>query len=1462
MELLLRVDLRTGREPIRADVRVDIDGAHTIAALAAALVEHCGGSTTPPVPAVLRGSTGEVLSPDERVGAAGLCSGELLILGPVPHRSGRRVAPEAGITVDVLAGPSAPTSVILGPGRYPIGRDGAGILLDDPTVTGHHADLEIDTDWTTTITPATPEPNAVLVDGEPARGPVVVGPVAIVQLGASAIVLRPFRRGRADGVDRLGQLPFHRTPYRPSDLADEKLPALADVPTKPDPSRLAMLTAVLPVATGVTMFAFTGQVQFLALTLLMPLSVVGSWFDQRRHGGQRYQRSVERFRRRLARRRQDLGAALASERAKRVRAAPDVADLARRAELRTTDLWSRGRAAPDFLNLRVGVGDVTSRVTVAPESAGDEEHRDEAAAAVEGHDVLTGVPVCVPMQEIGVLAIRGDDTDATRLATSVIVQAACLHSPEDLVIAVAVAPERDMSPWLKWLPHARSATSPLAGEHLVADRAGADRLLGELIEVAERRGASTDRTIDRRWPWVLVVLDEALEPDPALVSHFLDCNPAGFSVVWITDSEAKIVRQAAAVAHVERATSGRRSTLWFADPARAIQQLEPERGDPEVADRVARALAPVRDASVGTATTAISRAVTLFDAFGVETVTPSMIQDQWLAAHGDSLAAPVGMGADGPFMLDLVAHGPHALVGGTSGAGKSELLQTVVAALAAHYPPTRCNFLFVDYKGGASSTVFRDLPHTVGYVTNLDAALSLRALASLRAELNRRMQLLEGRAKDLPEMLAKFPNEAPPALVIVVDEFATLVKEVEGFVDGIVDIAQRGRSLGIHLILATQRPSGSVNDNILANTNLRIGLRMLDSAESASVIGSPEAAEIPVPLKGRAFARLGPRELVAFQCAYSGAPIARVDEGAMRIVVSDFTAGPRAATRVDTGRAPTSDTDPRTQLDVLVAAVVDAAAALHLDAAARPWREPLGDNVTLDVVGADARARPAPARAGCSIAVGMIDDPDRQDQYPAVVDLEDGGGLLVFGAGGTGKTTLLRTIAAAASTDAGAGVVCCGIDFSSRALRALEVLPQCIGVATGDDLEATTRLLALLDGELRNRRKLFGARQAESMTSWIGGGGDPLPRVLLLVDGYANLANTFQRPEGGAGAGGYDWLELLHRLVIDGRQVGIHVIITAERRAAVPAMLMAGIANRIVLRQADEASYLDFGISARRMDGVDLPPGRGIMNGQLIQLACVVAGDGAAQAAALAERSRAPVGAAPAELLTSPLSEYVAPLDEPRPPGTAALGRADLTHAPVLVDCTYSNVLVAGPPRSGRSTALRTLAEQLAESYEVWAIGTEDAGLRVVEKATRTAFGSTSEIASLLEELEALQAYANAPTRVLVVDDLDRLDDAAVHAAFARVMRGRAVRFVASIETRNLTAYTSDPLLTVMRRARRLLILQPDSAMEVFNATGVRAPLRPGLALPPGRGVLIVDRVPVVVHVASVEASASGGEQE
>ena len=252
-----------------------------------------------------------------------------------------------------------------------------------------------------------------------------------------------------------------------------------------------------------------------------------------------------------------------------------------------------------------------------------------------------------------------------------------------------------------------------------------------------------------------------------------------------------------------------------------------------------------------------------------------------------------------------------------TGAGKSELLQTLIASLAISHPPDRLALLLVDYKGGAAFKDCVDLPHTVGLVTDLDAHLTQRALASLNAELQRRERVLrDAGAKDLADLETRNLATAPPSLLICIDEFATLAREVPDFVEGIVDVAQRGRSLGVHLLLATQRPGGVVSENIRANTNLRIALRVNEPAESTDVIGVPDAARISRARPGRAYARTGHGELTEVQAGYVGRPVDEVAGSGPAILVEPFTLGETSAERDRTDEAEAG----RTELTLIVAA--------------------------------------------------------------------------------------------------------------------------------------------------------------------------------------------------------------------------------------------------------------------------------------------------------------------------------------------------------------------------------------------------------------------------------------------------------------------------------------------------------------------------------------------------------------
>ncbi|MET0578624.1 MAG: FtsK/SpoIIIE domain-containing protein [Ilumatobacteraceae bacterium] len=1341
----------------------------------------------------------------------------------------------------------------------------------------HQLSIAVFPDLTVQLVPVADAVNPLTVNGRTISGPMFVSRNDVVQFGATAIALRIFSRSSDTERDQLGQVPFRRTPYKPVVIHDRSFAGLGRIPTRPEKTKMAVAPIVAPVIMGLALYALTRSPYMLMTIALSPAMVVFNQLGGRKTGRQKYDDQVEELHARIAKRRTEIDAALIAERAERIDQSPDLADLARRATLRTLDLWPRQRSDDEFLQIRLGLGTVRSRVKVERETSGDDELCDAVNAGAAGFDRLPAVPICVNLSQLGVFGLHGNQSDVAAMCSSVLIQASTLHSPEDLVVAVVEGRDTGLGTWAKWLPHSRSATSPVAGSHLTATPEAAADLVRQLIAVARTRTGADDHA-DHRWPWILVVLDESADLDPALVSQLLElCPTAGISVIVAVEVDARVPRQARATFRCVPSTRGALSSVWYTEPQTPSEEFEPEPANARLIDQVAMSLAPLRDATSASATTAIPRIVPLLSLFGPEPPTPLSVTSTWSAPMAYGLRAPIGMGPSGPLVLDLVEHGPHALIGGTSGAGKSELLQSMVAALIHEYPPTRLTFLFVDYKGGAATEVFNTVPHTVGYVTNLDASLSLRALTSLRAELNHRMRLMEGRAKDLAEMLEKYPDDAPPSLVIVVDEFATLVKEVPEFVAGVVDIAQRGRSLGVHLILATQRPSGSVNDNILANTNLRISLRMLDAGESRTVIGVPAAADIALPLKGRGFAKLGPSDLIEFQSAYTGATLTEEAEvspvtvhrfGNLPAVRADSRSAPpppaprpplpppppsslaHAATppvaRPPAGPQPSSQ--PTTHLDVLLGAVTKAAIAWPTPR--KPWREMLPEE--LDWFGIERPAyASAPGRRGRYLTLGMLDDPAAQAQHPATFDLEDAGGLIIGGSGGSGKSTAMRTAALSAVIGATPDeVTLFVIDCSSRALMPLIALPHVAAIATGDDIESVTRVITLLAAEVDRRRPLLTDLdvQAENLSAYLDK-GHSMPRIVVLVDGFQNLPALLAvaRP---SEHGPLDWAAEFQRIVTDGRQLGIHLVIAADRRQAIPPILMSAIGNRLVLRQTDDGGYIDYGISAAMSRGVELPNGRGICENRLVQVG-IISKDpsAAAQGAAIAAYAAGLGETEPTALKSMPPPETVRVPLEARAPDSFTLGRTDVFGALVEVSVRYNGLCVAGPPRSGRTTTLRQAARSLvAAGFEVWTVGLGDG----IGGPGRHASGQSDSMLGLVEEFTTLcETFPRQRPYVLVVDDVDRYQLSALNSAYDRILKTETSRLIGSIETRNMSGYTENTMLSEVRREPALLFLQPEGSGEVMQHVGVRPNLRPGFKLSAGRGVLVVDRQPQVVLVAS-----------
>jgi S-DNA-T family DNA segregation ATPase FtsK/SpoIIIE len=867
---------------------------------------------------------------------------------------------------------------------------------------------------------------------------------------------------------------------------------------------------------------------------------------------------------------------------------------------------------------------------------------------------------------------------------------------------------------------------------------------------------------------------------------------------------------------------------------------------------VARALAPVRDASPADDDGSIPNASRLLDVMHLEPPTADAIEAGWLLSPRSTVAI-VGESLDGPFSIDLVADGPHALIAGTTGSGKSELLQTLVASLAVANRPDEMNFVLVDYKGGAAFKDCVDLPHTVGMVTDLDTHLVERALESLGAELRRREHLLAAAgAKDLPDYLdlrQRTTGLAPiPRLAIVIDEFASLARELPDFVRGLVDIAQRGRSLGIHLILATQRPSGVVSPEIRANTNLRIALRVTDGSESSDVIDAPDAARISKQTPGRAYVRLGANSLVPFQAGRVGGrrPGAVVEAGAEPVVrtltLADLAEPAPSAAPSGGGQATTDAAN--TDLRALVSAIRSAAIALGISEQPRPWLPALPADVTIESLvrtfGAERSA----------FAYGVEDHPTQQRQNAALIDLDTFGHLFVIGAPRSGRSQTLRTIAGVAAARVRASDLhLYGIDCGNGALLPLADFPHAGVIAQRHQGERVQRLLTRLVAEVASRQAVLSAGGFADLAEQRAAAGSEsrLPHIVLLIDLWEGFVSSLGNIEGGA------LIDHVQFLLREGASVGIHLIVSGDRQL-LSGRLSTLVDSKLVLRLTERSDFSLANLNPRKLPD-DIPPGRAFRSESAVEVqVALLATDpsGAAQAAALREiAARATRRDASLETARRPFRLDVLPTTltladalartgpESARPGFALIGVGgdELEGRGVNLFEGTPTFLIAGPPKSGRSSVLATMARTLISGgASVVVLAPRPSPLRAWEGQPGVAAVLTG---SDVAEEQLVPLFEDVSQRVLVVDDGELLRDASAKDWLRDLVRSARDRGIGVILAGDIAEVASgfSGWQVEVRKNRAGILLSPQNITDgdLVSARLPRSSLSTSVQL--GRGL-------------------------
>lgn len=1243
------------------------------------------------------------------------------LLGELPLVRGTRLEGATHLSPPPIAEligtgiPNAGERIGLGTGVHRIG-DSVDVGVQGDGEQGGTVALYVDVDGAAKVDPGG---TRVAVNGSPASTMTPLHYGDEVTVGG-----RRYKYVTPQPITRPGtRVPFNRPPRSEYPSSLPQLLAPAKPPAAQKPTRFGWGALLIPLVIGGVM-AFVWSPMMAIFAIFSPAMLLANYYEDKRRAKMSNADAAAAVAGEMAEFRQRLDAAHRAASALAWRATPGPAELIERVLADDSRLWQRRHSHPDFLELGIGAGSLPWFPEVAPPHG---ERAAAADAALAEYPELNEIPISVHLGRGEVVGIAGHRRRQIEVARWLAIQAATHHGPSDLSLVIITD---DPAEWdcLKWLPHLQinGDSSQLA---VAAPGEPAEGLLAPLLVPAEADPMAAMRD-ESGGPAVLIVADVGDVTSAAAASlrrvlagegGIRRCGIAlGRSVEDLPSSCTDIVR-------VDRAGA---MSLEQPSLARRVGDIRSWRLSAAAARRLGRHIGRFHDPDLQVAGAGIADVVHLLDLIGLSERTSDAVMRRWGAAGPvPRCAAPIGATAEGPLLVDWVDDGPHGLLAGTTGAGKSELLRSLVAGLAASVDPEHLNFVLIDYKGGSAFDACAGLPHTVGMVTDLDGHLAHRALSCLEAELRYREEVLRAAgAGDIGDYHSLDMAEPLPRLLVVIDEFAALAKELPDFMAALVDVAQRGRSLGVHLLLATQRPNGVINDNIRANTNLRLSLRVQDVQDSIDVVGTTDAATIPRTRPGRGFLRRGPGDVVAFQSAlvtgHSGGGGAAVSIRPFTLFGAEAQIQARAA----------DEAAGRNDLEVLVDMIREAADKAGMRPARLPWPEPLPNTIPR------ATLQSLPAAGAGRATIGFADEPHKQRQSWYSWGLESN--LLIYGVQGSGTSTALASAIAAACEQAAAeDLHAYVLDFDDQRLKSLEALPQVGAVIGAGERDRQLRLIRYLGWEVAERREL-AASDPNALTA--------RPRIVVGIDNFGGFRAAFEE------LGDMATKDAVTRLFADGPGVGIVIVATAKQPIEVPTNISSLVTAKLVMRLADRYEYAGLGVTADEPTAI---PGRAFESGTSLEVQLIEysPGDLAQLAATVAsprpDRAPWPIELLPAEVKIPDIVDSAEIFDlEWRIP----VGIGDDRLAPagwVLRDGDH--VLVSGPARSGKSTALKSIAAILKAARPDMAI--------TAITPRRSGLAECAEVDLLISDdaqlAAALAAVGDDRPHAILIDDAEDLGD-------------------------------------------------------------------------------------------------------
>jgi len=868
-------------------------------------------------------------------------------------------------------------------------------------------------------------------------------------------------------------------------------------------------------------------------------------------------------------------------------------------------MWEKSPNHEDFLALRLGTGEcrLPGEIQVPKPriEMTDDPLRSEPQRLKDTYQLMADAPIIVEARKhrsIGVLSSH----KAPWLMQSLVVQVAATHSCHDVRMCVLhTRDDADQWHFTYHMPHIyanddRNLRMAVCGEDAVHEvLTFLDNTLTVRHDALTDQGANGSRLDDEeelsgQLPWLMIFVTDPgiLEDQPIL--RYLSNKGLGYTLVMQAGQMDQLPKECDLIIEARQQLG----TVYHADGTMTGVRFE-SAGLQEL-NRFAMQLAPFRIKEM-VGNTSIPSLVTFLETYGVRRVEELDLCHNWNENHAwQSIRSTLGFRAGSvPFVLDISDknHGPHGLIAGTTGAGKSVLLQSFILSLALNYSPSEVQFILIDYKGGGTSEDFRELPHAAGVIDSLQGERTIfRALASIQGEIKRREAIFKDAGVNSIDDYMKLFNADPGEptlshLVIIVDEFAELKKEQPDFMRELVSAARVGRSLGLHLVLATQKPGSSVNDEIDANSRFRICLRVANRGDSNEMLKRPEAAYLKG--MGRCYVHVGNNEVFEqVQTSWSGSPY---DPEALRPeeeprILNDAGQPIKFSRKKKAGiDASGKQIKEKSELDAVLQYIGACCAKYHYPAARKMWLPEMGNVVLTDQLVREFRLRmwdghkwPNAMPGDFTVTYGMADNVDTQRRMPAMINFSADRNVMITGLSGSGKTTMLQTIAVSLAMQYSPDEVSLYVlSLTSHVLTTLAGLPHVGEVITEDEPDEQYRLIDMLTAESARRKALFREMSTDNYVQYnrslpVNQIGRRLPAIVLLVDGMKKLREWDDLRQG-------DKLKVFYELLRTGSSQGIFLVITGLSKDELPSTHQKFVKG-MSLRQNERSDYA-YAIGAR-----------------------------------------------------------------------------------------------------------------------------------------------------------------------------------------------------------------------------------------------------------------------------------------